>query len=166
VVIVKSENNSVDFARGDKGLYFLLHNIISVLVFFLLINRFSLGPYFNFFDLLTPDFLGNFSLVFVFSLGSGVLGRFLAYLLLKWVIFRYLIKNAQVRRWRDLNKGISKMDGSWLLIVLFSSIAFMIGATILMQYLLFGSSENITLTLMISYFVIKIIISAIAHYKS
>ena len=166
MVIFKSENNSVDFARGDKGLYFILHNILSVFIFFLLIDRFSLGPYFNFFDLLTPDFLGNFSLVFVSSLGSAVLGRFLAYLLLKWVIFKYLIKNTQVRRWRDLNKGISKMDGSWLFIILLSSIAFMIGATILMHYLLFGTPENTALTLMISYFVIKIIISVIAHYKS
>ncbi len=70
-----------------------------------------------------------------------------------------------MRRWDDLNQGINKMDGTWILAMLFSSLAFMIGATFLLDAMLFSTSENNLFTLMISYLIIKIVTIIIVRKK-
>ena len=163
---LKGANSNVDFARGDLWLYFALHNIISVGIFYFLTIRYAIGPYFNLFDILTTDFLSNFGLVLMFSLFAAVSGRVVAFLLLKFVIFKYVVKDTQVRRWRDLNVKINKMDGAWLIAMVFSAIAFMIGATILIHYVFFSNYENDVLTLMLSYAIVKIVIVIYVRNKT
>ena len=102
----------------------------------------------------------------MFSLFAAVLGRVIAFLFLKFVIFKYIVKNTEVRRWRDLNIKINKMDGAWLIAMVFSAVAFMIGATILIHYVFFSNYENDVLTLMLSYAIVKIVIVIYVRNKT
>lgn len=161
---MKTENQS-NFARGDKWLYFLFHNLLSVWIFYSLVTIYSIAPYYYLFNIITPNFLQNLGLVFVFSLVSAIFSRVLTFIFLKRVFFKYIIKRSKVRRWDDLNQGINKMDGTWILAMLFSSLAFMIGATFLLDAMLFSTSENNLFTLMISYLIIKIVTIIIVRKK-
>lgn len=161
---MKTENQS-NFARGDKNLYFLFHNLLSVGIFYYLVGIYSIVPYYYLFNIITPNFLQNVGLVFVFSLVSAIFSRVLIFIFLKRVFFKYIVKGSKVRRWDDLNQGINKMDGTWILAIFFSSLAFMIGATFLLDAMLFSNSENNLFTLMISYLIIKIVIIIIVRKK-
>ena len=84
---------------------------------------------------------------------------------LKRVFFKYVIKGTKIRRWDDLNQKYNKMDGAWIIIMLISSIAFMFGATLLLQYVLFPNSQNNLLSLMIAYLIVKVGIVIYARKK-
>ncbi|MCP6718929.1 MAG: hypothetical protein KJI71_01675 [Patescibacteria group bacterium] len=164
---MKTESQDTEgYARGDKHFYFIIHNIISMFLFFGLTNLFRIYPEFSLFNIVGAQFLQKLGLVFVISLFAAVSGRVLAFLFLKLIFFKYVIKGSKVRRWESLNQGLSRLDGAWVIAMLLSSITFMIGATILLQLLLFPSSENNLLSLMITYLIVKIIILFISRKKT
>jgi len=154
------------YARGDKPLYFFLHNVISMFMFFWLTEFFKIYPEFSLFNIFSAEFLQKIGLVFVFSLIAGVSGRIITFFFLKKIFFKYIVKGVKVQRWRSLNQGLNRMDGAWIIAMLLSSIAFMIGATILLQALFFPGSENNLLTLMITYLIVKLVILIISREKT
>lgn len=164
---MRTENSySAGHARGDKSLYFILHNVISMFMFFWLTEVFKIYPEFSLFNIIGAEFLQKLGLVFVFSLIAAILGRILSFFFLKGIFFKYVIKGVKVQRWEALNQGLNRLDGAWVIAMLLSSIAFMIGATILLQLLIFPGSENDLLALMIAYLIVKLVILIISRKKT
>ena len=119
-------------ASGDLLFYFILHNIVSILIFF-------------FFAWLTGIHTSrDFTLAFVFSSAfwelaifnvfplyviSAIAGRITAYYIIKG--YNIWQKRA-IKRWSELNREINKMGLRFLITALFTSFFYSLGVVALL----------------------------------
>jgi len=143
--------------EGDSVYYFLLHNIISMLVFFAF--SYPVGLYNEQTELLSDILSFNFfkSILIIFGLMvlSGVIGRAVAYIIIKLVFNLWLDKTT--KKLGELNKGsLNKISFSYFISVFISAVIFAFGALGIVQMKLFGNTTFYSLIL--TYLLIKIIV--------
>ena len=150
-------------ASGDLLSYFLYHNLISVLFFFVI--TISLGIYADknvtdgytwiqvFGYVISSDYwqLTVFQ-IFPISLLSSVMGRITAFYLIR--IYYNYYGNRATKRWSELNRGINRMGIKFVITALITSFFFTIGLITLLSVFVFD--EKTLLPLMVIYSVLKI----------
>lgn len=153
---------------GDLLSYFLAHNIISVLFFF--VFTIAMGIYARQEDLygfswiqvigylISIEFweLTVFQ-IFPISIISSIIGRITAFYSIKGY-YRYKDRKQRTRRttkrWSELNRGINRMGLKFLITSLITSFIYSIGVITMLSYAIFD--ENTLLPLIVVYSVLKI----------
>lgn len=142
-------------ASGDLLWYFVFHNIISVIFFF--ISTFSLGIYTG--RNPTLAFIFSFEFlelvlfrVFPLYILCGIIGRITAFYIMR--AYQRSYQKRATKRWSELNKGMNRMGLRFLITALFTSFLYSVGIITVLQYAIFN--ENTLLTLIIVYSSIKI----------
>ncbi len=141
--------------KGDKIIYTIIHNILSLILFFTItfaLNLYgekssSIGFMFK------REFWSMVIQVFGVYIVAGVTARVTSYFIIK-----YIFKD--IRRFGDLNTGINKLSITYIITAFFTSIVFSLGIILLIQDVLFVT-ETI-FTLIISYILAKSIVIGIA----
>lgn len=105
------------------------------------------------------DFLDFILLIFIFSLGAGLLGRLLAYLIMK-LYFDW--KRKAMKKVGELNRGINKVSVGFFLSAFITAIAYSLGVVAILQDKMFNTHTLITL--MATYLVLKIGIYFLVKY--
>ena len=147
-------------ASGDLFGYFLLHNLISVLFFF--VFTIGLGVYteqdFIFVYFISSEFweLTIFQ-IFPLSVFSSILGRITAFYSIKGY-YKYRDRKTKVRRatkrWSEMNRGINRMGLQFLITALLTSFVYSVGMVTMLSYAVFD--ETTLLPLMVIYFGLKV----------
>ncbi|MHA1502436.1 MAG: hypothetical protein ACTSSB_11350 [Candidatus Heimdallarchaeota archaeon] len=137
--------------QGDSLYYFCFHNLISILLFFLFALNLKLfeSQSDEISQILSIGYVQLLFMIFGISLLCGILGRIIAYILLKMVF-----KNKPIKTFGEFNQGINKISMSYLLSTFVSAVIFSIGAFAILQNVLFD--EESLFTLMATYIIIKI----------
>ena len=153
----KQKKDRAERVSGDNIMYLFIHNIISVFVFFILTIQYGL------YDIekndsvasfLSLHFWGLVLIVFLYGVIAGLLGRLLAFILLR--TYYYYVKKKSMKRFRGLNRGLSKINIGFFLASLFTAIFYMIGFLGILQIELFKEAN--LLTLMGAYVILKLIV--------
>jgi len=146
--------------EGDLLTYFVLHNLISVIFFFLITVR--LGIYVGRERLIGFVFQKEFwemTIFQVFPIGviSSFIGRITAYYIMKgYHNYKNRKKkiNKSMKKWSELNKGINRLGLAFFISALITSTIYSLGVISVLQFAIF--SEETLLTLIIVYIGIKI----------
>lgn len=148
---------------GDLLGYFLLHNFISVLLFFII--TISIGIYvdkyvtdgYTWMEVLGYVISSDFWQLTVFqifpiSLLSSLMGRITAFYLIK--IYCSYYGNRSIKRWSELNRGINRMGVKFVITALITSFFFTIGLVALLSVYVFD--EQTLLPLIVVYTALKL----------
>ena len=135
---------------GDLLSYFILHNIISVLFFFMLTLGFGIYKTQNltWAFILSSEFweLTIFNIFPLFVL-SAIIGRITAYYIVKgyntW-------KKTASKRWSELNKGINKIGIRFLITALFTAFFYSLSVISMLQFVVFDEDTLLTFILIYS----------------
>jgi len=155
--IKKEKKNRAERVSGDNILYLFIHNIFSVFIFFILTISYGL------YDIekndsvasfLSLSFWGLVGIVFLYGVIAGLMGRLLAFILLR--TYFYYVKKKSMKKFKSLNRGLSKINISFFLASLFTAIFYMIGFLGIIQIELF--KEASLLTLIGAYIILKLIV--------
>ena len=151
----RSRDQKTERASGDLLLYFIAHNLISVLFFFTL--TMSLGIYIgremSFELIFSIEFLElTLFQIFPLSILSSILGRIGAFYTMR--AYHNYYKNRATKRWSELNKGINKIGLKFVITALITSFFYAIGVIVILSNLVFD--ETTLLPLMLIYFILKI----------
>ncbi len=136
--------------------YFILHNIMSIVIFFILTISFELYGEKNS-DIAFLFDIEYWKLVFtIFSilLISGIFSRIFSYIFLV-IFFKYARKRI-MRKFGDLNTGVNKIGFPFLITALIAAIAYSLGVVLILQQAIF--SQQTFWTLVATYVIIKIVI--------
>ncbi len=141
-------------AEGDKTVYYILHSFFTVLFFVVI------GIYFDFFiikttlvvDLFTGDFFMSFIYIFIASIGSNLVARYFAYKMLQGIYKHSATKNF----WELNSTGINKIGIRYILATMITSFIFCIGAVVILQEKIFGTTEEDIISFIIIYLSLKI----------
>lgn len=149
------ERETSSRASGDLLFYFITHNVISVIFFFLLTVRFEV--YMGKEQLIGFIFQKEFweltiFQVFPISVISSLIGRITAFYIMKG--YHKYHKKRATKRWSELNKGINRMGIQFIITTLITSLIFSLGLVSILQFTVFN--EETLLTLIIIYIGIKI----------
>lgn len=151
-------------ASGEEKLYFLFHNVMSMLLFFFIAQRIAL------FDMQSYSLLDIFSFNFVQFLGIvigltillGILSRFIVYGIF-WSINYYDnekkkgMRITTIKSFIDMNQGINEFTTySYIKTVIYSSIFFCIGAVVIIQIKVFNSDS--LWSLIGAYLIVKLVV--------
>ena len=151
----KRERFSWGKASGEERWFFILHNLLSMGLFFFVASRlrlFSKQSY-SLLDIISFDFLGFIGIVIGLTILLAIFSRFLAYGVF-YVFYRYVLKKS-IKSYVIMNQGINEMTSyPYFIGVILSSILFAIGVVTLVQLKLFRE-ENL-FTLIGAYLLIKI----------
>lgn len=153
VKIMRTGKKKLVRSDVDAISFFFWHNIISMFLFFMCTMSFG---FYGARDrsiayIFSLDFLWFILLIFVCSMGAGLLGRLLAYILMK-VYFDW--RGKVMKKVGDLNRGINKISVAFFLSAFLTAVAFSLGVVIILQDKVFN--QNSLLTLMGSYLLLKI----------
>ena len=153
--IQNKEKVSWGRASGEDKWYFILHNVFSMCLFFLVATRlrlFSKQSY-SLFDIISFDFLGFICVVIGLTILLGLFARVFAYCIF-YLFYRYSLEK-HIKSYWSMNKGINEMTTySYFISVILNSILFSIGVVTLIQLKLF--QESSLYTLIGAYIIIKI----------
>jgi len=153
---------------GDRLTYFILHNIVSGLIFFLVTifmdvyveKDYLLG--YTWLQILVYLISREFWMltitqIFPIMLISSVTGRIVTFYAIRWYV-RYADRKTKVRRttkrWSELNKGVNRMGIRFILTALIASFIYSIGVVVLLSNMIF--EETAFLPLLIIYFCLKL----------
>lgn len=145
---------------GDLLFYFCLHNLISVLLFFLF--TINLGIYAGhdlmLIDIIRQEFWELAILkVFPISILCSFLGRIGAYYILKLQV-KIRDRNRKIKgttkKWSELNSKMNRLGLPFFIGALISSIIYTLGMVGILQYVIFN--EKSLLSLIVVYIGIKI----------
>ena len=141
---------------GEGIWYFLVHNMISIVLFFMLTIGFSLygKKDSNIAFLFDIEYWKLVLIIFGILLMSGVMARILAYVFL-WLFFKYARKRI-MRKFGDLNTGINKISFPFLITSLIAAVIYSLGVVLILQQAIF--SQQTFWTLVMTYIIIKITI--------
>jgi len=163
----QKQTQTTERVTGDALFYFITHNIISVAFFFFftiglevyeiadmpIISLFSIDFMVDFWNMVIFD-------VFLFSVFSSIIGRILAFGIMK--LYFYL-RNKKRRRqktmkiWSELNSGINRFNLMVFLITAFlTSIIYSLGVIATLNNNIFDESSLITLIVVYAMFKISI----------
>jgi len=150
---IKTERS--ERASGDLLLYFITHNLISILFFF--IFTISMGVYvgqlLTFGYIFTIEFLElTLFQIFPISIISSIMGRITAFYVMR--AYHNYYKNRATKKWSELNKGINKIGLRFLITALITSFSYSIGIIAILSYAIFN--EVTLLPLIIVYSGLKI----------
>ena len=164
----REDTEKTERASGDLLWYFLLHNLISVLFFF--VFTILMGIYVSLIDiygfswvqvigyLINRDFweLVVFQ-IFPISVISSVLGRIAAFYCIKGY-YKYRDRKAKViratKRWSELNKGINRIGIKFLITSLITSFIYAFGMVSILSNIIFN--QVAFLPLLVVYSMLKI----------
>jgi len=150
--------------EGDKFWFFVFHNLISIAVFFwiaIAVDLFEKQAD-SLFDIFSFSFVYFLFEVLLISVISGFFGRILTYIPLK--LWYNYVSRKEIKSFGQINKGVNEMlSMSYIISTLLSSIIFALGALTIIQSKLF--EEDTLGTLILSYLIIKITISAFIYVK-
>jgi len=140
--------------QGDALMYFVLHNSISILIFFVLTIYFEV--YIGTERLIGFVFQREFwelvlFQVFPISILSSITGRLIA---LYGVINGYIwyknrkrvVKKSQ-KRWSELNNGLNRIGIAFFISALFTSVIYSLGLVAILQFVIFDESSLLTLVI-------------------
>jgi len=150
-VVPKGRKGRVE---GDAIWFFLLHNVISVMIFFGF--AYIIGLFDERTELLSEifsmEFVESILIIFGLSLLAGILGRVLGYFVLR-AIFNFGYKR-EIKKFGEFNSGLNKISFSFIITAFISSLLFGVGAITIIQWKLFD--DQTFLSLLVTYFVIKL----------
>ena len=148
-------------ASGDLLTYFILHNLLSVLFFFLF--TIAMGIYaeqvnilgFSWIQVIGYIISSDFWELMVFqvfpiSVISSVLGRITGFYAIK---IYYIIRDRKLKtrrttkRWSELSKGINRMGIKFFITALLTSFIYSIGLIVLLSFAIFGEATLLPLVL-------------------
>lgn len=151
-------------ASGEDKFYFLLHNIISILLFFFIGQKIELfeKQSYSLLDIISFSFLQFIGIVIGLTILLGILSRFLVYGIF-WIINYYDnekkkgMKITTIKSFTDMNQGINEFTTySYIKTVIYSSIFFCIGAVVIIQIKVFNSDS--LWSLIGAYLIVKIVV--------
>lgn len=140
--------------QGDRIYYMILHNTISMILFFWLAISMGLFERKTQFiqDLFTIQFIQLFIYVFALTIFTGLISRGIAYITLYLIIVKWLKKNMKMIG--EINKGIDAINFNYIISSMIASILFSIGALVILQDVLFNN--NSILFVILSYGIMKV----------
>ena len=150
----KTSRNS----SGDNIWFFVLTNIISVIVFFLLVYRFNLLQSIQLIsELVSGDFFYLFVKIFLSNTIASLIGWMVGYILLR--IIKIYVLHTRVKTFGDMNRGLNRFpltSLAFFIATAINSLLFAIGALTIMQNFLFGSISIVAMTL--TYLLLKLFV--------
>ena len=164
----KEYSEKSERASGDLLTYFIIHNSVSVLFFFIFTLYFGIyiGADRLIGFVLQKEFweLAIFQ-VFPICVISSLIGRIIAFYALKGY-HNYRNRKRSIKRtpkkWSELNTGINKLDLTFFISALFTSFIFSLGLISILQFAMFN--EKTLLSLIVIYVGVKIGIHYSAQY--
>lgn len=156
----KDYSEKSERASGDLLTYFILHNSVSVLFFFLFTLYFEI--YIGKDRLIGFIFQKEFWELAIFQVFpicviSSLIGRITAYYILKGY-HNYRNRKRTIKRtpkkWSELNTGINKLGLEFFISALFTSFIFSLGLVSVLQFAVFN--EQTLLSLIVIYAGVKI----------
>lgn len=151
---------SSERASGEMGVYFILHNMISVFFFF--VFTINMGIYVG------QDITLGYAIssefweltvfrIFPLSVISSIVGRVTAFYGIKGY-YKYADRKKKVKRvmkrWSEMNSKINRMGIRFLITALITSFFYSTGVIMLLTYMVFD--ETTLLPLVLIYSVLKI----------
>lgn len=153
--IQNKERVSWSSASGEEKWFFILHNVFSMSLFFLVATRlrlFSKQSY-SLLDIISFDFLGFIGIVIGLTVLLGLFARIFAYCIF-YLFYKYSL-DKRIKSYWNINQGINEMSTySYFISVILNSVLFSIGVVTLIQLKLFQES-NLS-TLIGAYIIIKV----------
>ena len=144
--------------EGEILWYLLFYNTISGLLFILITT--SLGIYDLSEDtisiIITSEFLNLIFIIFIVSLITSIVGRFIAFFTLKFIFSYY---NKPMKRFGELQKGVNKIGMVYLVSTLISSVLFAFGAIAILENMIYDKPT--IFTLFATYLILKMTIFVI-----
>lgn len=142
--------------NGERIYYFLLHNILSMIMFF------SIAYAMDLFDSRAQSFQDVFYISFVelvvyvlaINILTGIVSRFISYVVLYLLIEKW--RKKKMKKFGEINIGIDAIDFNYILSNILGSILFSVGAVIIIQVVVFG--EITVLSFVLSYLIMKIFV--------
>ncbi|KKN04918.1 hypothetical protein LCGC14_1092580 [marine sediment metagenome] len=152
----RSRSKRAERISGDLYLYFILHTIFSILVFFIFtvglfkiyiyeIKEITIGFLFG------ADFWELVFQIFAMYIISSIMGRIAGYYAIKGYCKR---KKKAMKRWGELNSGINKVGLVFISSALLTSFLYSLGIIAILQDRIFD--ENSFLTLLGTYILLKL----------
>lgn len=156
-------------SRSDHFSYFLLHNILSFLLFFWIaisLNLFEQRVQ-NASDIFTNYYIEYLGTLIAIMFVTGFSARFLTYYGIFYPIYKYsrMYENRHLASFMDLNfrVGFNRISLSYFAMIIINAFLFSVGAIAIVQATIFKEDATL-LTLMIAYIVIKSIAIAIVKF--
>lgn len=157
----KEKKSFLGNGNGDNLWFFILYNIYSLIVFFIFGYSANLFVSITMISqIFSVEFLNVYLNILFWNIISSIFGWFLALFTLR-AFKTYVLKKA-MKNFHDLNVGLNKFPITSLafyISIFISTFCFTIGASTIIENLLF--SELSIITLMISFLLIKIVIYGI-----
>lgn len=151
-------------ASGDDKLYFMAHNIVSMLLFFwasMEMRLFEQQTY-NLIEIFSFDFLQFFGVIIGLTILFALSSRIIVYGIF-WVINHYQNTKSEgmrittIKSFWNMNQGINEFATyHYIKIMFWSSLAFCVGVVVILQITLF-KSESLW-SLIGAYIIIKLLI--------
>lgn len=151
----KQKKERAERVKADNILYFFLHNILSVFLFFIIsiqFNLYNLETNDSFSILISGDFWIVVFEIFIFSIISGIISRIVVFFGLR--IYFYYYRNKVMKTWTSLNKGWNKISIAFFISSFITAILYVIGFLQILQNSIF--SEATLLTLIGAYAILKV----------
>lgn len=157
---MRKESEKSERTSGDLLTYFIIHNSVSVLFFFL--STLYFGIYIGVDRLIGFVFQKEFWELAIFQVFpicviSSLIGRITAYYILKGS-HNYRNRKRTIKRtpkkWSELNTGINKLGLEFFISALITALIFSLGLISVLQFAVFN--EQTLLTLIIIYAGVKI----------
>jgi len=138
----------------DHVPYFIIHNLISMLLFFL--SAWLLGLFEKrtevISDLFEDYYLPFYGTTVFLMLFFGILARIIAYFAIMQPFYKSVLKKP-LREFMMLNDGMNKLSFGFIISVLLNAFFFTVGALFIIQSTFFNSATFITLIL--AYIIMK-----------
>lgn len=143
--------------EGDSLYFFILHNTISMLIFFII--AVPLGLFTREVEMVKDLFSVQFVLfvfiVFALTFISGIMARIIGYIFMYYFTKNYL--NKQLKTIGQFNEGINKIGLAYAISLFLSALLFSIGAITIIDSMIFSEQQTI-ITLIATYMLIKFLI--------
>jgi len=139
--------------NGDRYYYMILHNIISMFLFFwLAISMGLFGKKTQIIqELFRIEFVELFIYVFALTIFTGLIARGISYVILYLLIVKW--RKQDMKKIGEINYGIDAINFNYIISSLLASLLFSIGALVILQDVIFNSNSIISLFL--SYGIMK-----------
>jgi len=150
--------------QGDSVYFFILSNIVSLVVFFILAFNLDIfnSTVVTISDMISFDFGRLLLMIFGLMLVSGIVGRIMAYITIRLIAHYYM--GRETKKIGEFISGINGISFSYFFSTLISAILFAIGGLKVIQEKIFG--EVTIITLIFTYVIVKIIVFLISRLFS
>lgn len=170
--MINKEKGYEEVSRTGKMFdytYFILHNLISLIIFFWLSQEMNLFDRRTdtITDIFTKEHLNLILIIMAISLISSIFGRLLSYGVL-WSVYSISDKNNKhkkvIKSFGNVNRGINKIDFAYFVSMFISSLLYSVGAILILREVLFSDRDSF-IFLVLSYFILKSVTEFIVYYK-